>query len=282
MSALRRLASRTYVWIFGRPSTQAINDRLLHLVLKGRGYNNGPHPRDTGEERFVRLLGLTNPRFCIDIGANRGAYSALLLQHTNAEVLAFEPLPTTFEHLRKLSLTYPDRFSAENNGVGDSDSELELHYGEDTALASFSREVNEIDYVGSTNVNSVTVPVFSLDSYLAQHGRIKEVDFIKIDTEGFEYEVLQGARDTIAELRPKFIQIEFNWHQLVKSHTLYSIGRQFLHDYDLYQILPFGSVLARREIDVPDTNIFCFSNFVFIRRDLIADGTLQRQMGIEL
>ena len=53
----------------------------------------------------------------------------------------------------------------------------------------------------------------------------KIIDFIKIDTEGFEYEVLCGAQKTIKNYRPKFIQIEFNWHQLFTNNSLIDFSK---------------------------------------------------------
>ena len=48
----------------------------------------------------------------------------------------------------------------------------------------------------------------------------KGLDFIKIDTEGHELEVLKGARNLLKDLKPKFLQIEFNTHQLLKNVTI--------------------------------------------------------------
>ena len=49
----------------------------------------------------------------------------------------------------------------------------------------------------------------------------KKVDFLKIDVEGHEYEVVKGAKKFIEFNSPKFIQIEINWHQLFKNINLY-------------------------------------------------------------
>ena len=58
----------------------------------------------------------------------------------------------------------------------------------------------------------MTVPVITLDSYYTKNlkGIFESLDLLKIDTEGFEYEVLMGAQQTILELKPKFIQMEYN------------------------------------------------------------------------
>ncbi|MBU3749057.1 MAG: FkbM family methyltransferase [Mycobacterium sp.] len=276
LTQLRRLLTAAYVFVFCRPSAQKFNDLLLHLTMRGRGYNLGPHPEKTGEAKFIRRFALTNPMLCVDIGANQGTYSRLLLEHTGAHVIAFEPLPKSFESLKEIEDAFPGRFTPVNVGVGERDETLTLNYGEASTLASFSSAVSEIDFVGSANVSSVDVPVVSLDSYFARSAhQYREVDLLKIDTEGFEFEVLSGARHTISELRPKFIQIEFNWHQLFRGHSMRDLSH-LLPGYSLYQLLAHGTGLARRDWNTPEANFYSFSNFVFVRDDVVSSGIMNR------
>ena len=90
---------------------------------------------------------------------------------------------------------------------------------------------------------------------------------LKIDTEGYEYEVLLGARQTIENRKPKFIQIEYNWHQLFKGQSLYKLA-SLLPNYVTYQLLPHGSGLSKVDARRPEANIYHYSNFVFIRKDI--------------
>ena len=90
-----------------------------------------------------------------------------------------------------------------------------------------------------------------------------QVDLIKIDTEGFESEVLRGGGETIRRCRPKFVQLEFNWHQLFRNTSLNSFS-ELLPGYSVFQLLP-DAWIERDPID-PLSNIFHFSNFVFVRR----------------
>ena len=63
---------------------------------------------------------------------------------------------------------------------------------------------------------------------------LKRIDFIKIDTEGYELEVLKGAQNTIKKFKPNFIQLEFNWHQLYKKNTLLMF-QEILNNYHAYK-----------------------------------------------
>jgi len=232
------------------------------MCLRARGYNNFRNNKESGHTFFIeKILAPSNPRICIDIGANVGDYSLELLKKTRAKVLAFEPVPATFERLRENLAPYQNRIVIENKGVGSANGILLIHYNpEASAHASFSNEIKAIDYI--SNDFKSDVEVVTLDSYCASHG-MTDIDFIKIDTEGFESEVFQGAAETLKNIQPKFIEIEFNWHQLFKKTTLNYFSEQ-LPNYDVYQ-LTFDNWIQRDPKD-PLTNIYYFSNFIFVRK----------------
>lgn len=269
MKLFSRIIKYIYSFVFARPGMQFLNDKILQLAFFGRGYNNFSTYNLTGETKLIKLLSKFNPKYCIDIGANKGNFSKYLLENTNSEVIAFEPLPKAFAHLNNLENEYPNRFTAINKGVGEFSTMLDLNFGaEDSEFASFSKEVNKISYVGSNNIHSISVEVIRMDDYFIKHIENSiEIDLLKIDTEGFEFEVLKGALKLIERCKPKFIQIEFNWHQLFKDVSLYKISC-LLKNYDVYQLLPYGSGLVKRDVLSPEANIYHFSNFVFIRSDI--------------
>ena len=99
---LSRLVSGAYMALLARPSGQRINDVILHLALRARGYNNFQDARLSGEAHFLERVAACSPGVCLDVGANRGAYSAALLELTQARVIAFDLLPGAFETLARL------------------------------------------------------------------------------------------------------------------------------------------------------------------------------------
>ena len=249
---------------------QRVNNAVLHMALRARGYGTTGSIDDTGESSFISYLAREQVDLCVDVGANRGEYSEALLRTTCATVIAFEPHPQTYTELVALEKRHAGRLITVNQGVADVEGELELFWGTNSQLASFSKEVLNIGYVGACNVHRSNVPVTTLDAHFAgpaRHLNDREITLLKIDTEGFEYEVLQGARATLRERRPKFVQIELNHHQLFRGHTLYSISR-LLADYGVYQILPGRRGLQPVSADDPLVNIFGYANFVLIRPDV--------------
>jgi FkbM family methyltransferase len=248
---------------------QSLNRVIYHFSLRGLGYNNAGGVGHTGEEHFIKVLARFSPRLCIDVGANKGNYSRALLALTQSNVIAFEPLPKAFDNLSKLSLEYPGRICVVQKGIGNENRELDLHYGTgDSELASFSKEVNEIGYVGEENKNVIKVSVLTLDTFFTEQVTdSSEIDLLKIDTEGYEYEVLRGAAVTLQTRRPKFIQVEFNWHQLFKNQSMFTMSA-LLPDYVAYQLLPYGSGLKKVDVKSPLSNIYQFSIFLFVRTDI--------------
>jgi FkbM family methyltransferase len=242
---------------------EIVADWMLSSALNIKGYNNYQNFDISGEQSFFdNVLREINPKVCIDVGANVGDYTKALLTSTHALVIAFEPLDEPFETLINIKNEFKERLVIENKGVGAVNDTLDIYFNDEaTAHASFSKEVQSVPYLD--NKISKKIEVVSLDSYFADKLDYV-VDFIKIDTEGFEFEVLLGAKNIIQTHKPKAIQIEFNWHQLFRGQTLFSFS-QMLADYSPFQMLPKD--LIKRDPKDPYSNIYHFSNFVFIRND---------------
>ena len=136
-------------------------------------------------------------RVAVDIGANRGLYTYFLSGFC-MKVVSFEPQPWCFA---KIAAYAKPKITAHNVGLSSAPGSLDLYIPRDNhgaaldGLASFRH---------TTNSDILEVPVKRLDDYT-----LAEVDFIKIDVEGHEYEVLEGARETILQNRPVLlIEIE--------------------------------------------------------------------------
>ena len=244
--------------MFSRSYFMEANEELLYLAFKPRGYNNDC----SGESFFIKkVLSPSNPILCIDIGANIGIYTSELLEYTDSRVVSFEPLPSAFQKLSEATKEFKHRVTLENKGIGKDTGNLTIHFNPSALqIASFAEEVKKISFV--TNEQKVTCPVVSLDSYCQEKG-IAVIDLVKIDVEGFELEVFEGATNTFSKIKPRFIQMEFNWHQLFRNTSL-NVFAERLPEYDLYQLIPNG--WAKRDPRDPLTNIYWFSNFVFVRK----------------
>jgi FkbM family methyltransferase len=148
-------------------------------------------------EDMVFLLHLLRPGdlFC-DVGANAGVYTVLAGRGVGCNVVAMEPVPKTFDLL--MQNVYANGISnnveARNIGIGNGQSRL--HFT--SSLWSYNHVVETADS------GTVDVDVLSLDDALA--GRTPTA--IKIDVEGFEAQVVSGAKRTLAHPALKALVIE--------------------------------------------------------------------------
>ena len=123
----------------------------------------------------------------IDIGAYYGDSAIWWAKEFESNVVAFEPLPEAFKELTEnLTLNHvKDKVVAYNVALG-SGEKITGGKGKGTMFNYADKEQ--------------TLETKRLDDF-----KFKKVDIIKIDVEGFEYEVLQGAVDTIRRFHPKLI-----------------------------------------------------------------------------
>ena len=267
---LYKKISHIYIFIFGRKNMQSINNVFLSLTLNAKGYKNFGNFVQTGEKKFIQSIS-KDLTICIDIGANVGKYTNLLLSETNSEIISFEPLKEAYKELQKIEKEYPNRLRVFNYAIGEKNTNLELNFSDEKSeKATFSNDIDKLSFFDHEKNKKVMTDIVTLDSFLSDNSSLinmSNIDLIKIDTEGFELEVIKGAKETIKNKLPKYIQLEFNWHQLFKNHSMYKFS-QYLNNYELFQILPFGEKLIKVDPTRPETNIFHLSNFVYIRKDI--------------
>lgn len=242
-------------------------DNLLEILLHLQGYNNPQNGRFSGEHFFVTtVLPRLGVRHCLDVGAAQGQYSRLLLNALpQCRVAAFEPLPLNWPILEDLEQRHPQRFQLFPYALGAVAAEGSLHYeSARPQLATLCEGLEAIEYLANDQV--VSVPIRRLDDCWLPAADRPPIDFIKIDSEGWEAEILDGAAETLQQCRPLAIQLEFNRHHLFRGHTFLSLAR-CLPGYGVFQLLP--ERLVQRDPAAPLTNLFQFSNFAFIRDDQI-------------
>lgn len=156
-----------------------------------------PFP-DRNEILALRAMATQNTVF-LDVGANIGAYSVLLMDKVRS-VYAFEAHPYTAQ-LCKMNFLL--------NGSNES-YVIEGAVGKDKNSQYFSNLPKGSPVNAKTDdKNSIKVSGITLDSFFLQNNFSKEIEFIiKIDVEGFEYDVLYGAQELIKKQVVKGILLE--------------------------------------------------------------------------
>ena len=251
-------------FILGRKTLYNFNLNIIKLFFVFIGNNNFFSFKASGEELFLNKICNESPQLCIDVGANIGNYSKYILENSKSNIIAFEPSKKSYQKLDKLKTKYNSRLFTFNLGLGDKIKNLNLYYDRQNSLwANFNPEVNEIDYLRNNKLIE-KCKVSKLDKIYSSNKKIfkDKVKLLKIDTEGYEYEVLLGAINFIKKKKPKYIQIEYNWHHMFKNVNLYKFSK-LLKNYNVYKILPHSSGLLKIDAKRPENNYYNYSNYVF-------------------
>jgi len=142
-----------------------------------------------------------------DVGANVGTYTqALLRLAPGVEIHAFEPHPSTFTRLAERMAG--QKVTLRHQAISDHEAMLELY---DFALADGSTQASlsrEAVAIFDGDIVAHPVRATTIDAYMAETG-IAHLALLKIDTEGLDLKVLQGAQRAIRERRIARIQFEF-------------------------------------------------------------------------
>ena len=145
----------------------------------------------THDERYIitKLLRIIEPGdICWDIGANIGFYTCLLASQVGdtGAVVAFEPAARTCGYLHEnVSLNRFTNVTVVNKGVGDKVEQRHLYYSE-AGLAEGTASLKYTD----RRTTSERVTLDTIDNIFRE---LSAPDFVKIDVEGYQLEVLKGG-----------------------------------------------------------------------------------------
>ena len=160
--------------------------------------------------RYYVYHNIPRKRTMIDIGANIGIFARPSAEQFE-RVICFEPVTKIFEVLQKNLESYNN---VELYNLGISDRPQTVKFQMTTLKCGVSYQVNE--YTNDPQFENFECDLVTLDSY-----KFDQVDWIKVDVEGFEMAVLDGSKETIRCNRP-WLLLEDNNNQT--QH------REFLND----------------------------------------------------
>jgi FkbM family methyltransferase len=193
---------------------RAVAKRAVLRILESAGYR--VYHRDVlpfgidymlDIERLRKVWGIPVRTF-FDIGANIGQTSELALaSFRDAQVVAFEPDSATFSKLIQRIGRQP-RFAAYNIAVSKEGGTVPFFLYSSSTLNSL---IPNAQYPMRRGVipRETTVDCTTLDEFCSSHA-IQMIDVLKIDTEGCDLLVLQGAQRLLTDGRLRFIYVEFN------------------------------------------------------------------------
>lgn len=258
---MKKKIKNLFFKLFARKAFQPIFEGLHWLALRGMNYGAADSPVHSGEVFFLNFIkGRLGKNIVIfDVGANNGQYANLANKVFEgvADIYAFEPTKSSYKILLK-------RFKDKANiklfpfGMGNKPQNLEIFYNKEGSVqaSAFSQ--------GNKNLLSETVTISTVNIFCKERN-ISEIDLLKVDVEGFEFFVLQGANELLMNKKIRVIQFEFGSQHVYSKHFIKDF-KELLPDFYICRLLQNGFVEIKNNSRF---EIFQTSNYVAIRKDFV-------------
>lgn len=173
--------------------------------------------------------------------------------------------------MEQIKKEYNSRFTYFECALSNKNSFDLINFGENkSGLASLEKNINNIDYVFRENKKTIKIELKKLNNFL-NNDRFDNIDFIKIDTEGHEFKVIEGGLDFIKKNNVKIIHIEFNWHHLFTNNTIYQFS-EILDNYVVTQMNLIDGKLILKDKNHFFSNLFQLSNFIFVEKNFFEEN----------
>jgi len=199
-------------------------------ILKVNGYKINVMPNDPGISQELHTFKTHEPlstqlisrelkpgMTCLDIGSNIGYY--VLLENkivgNSGRVIAIEPSPYNFQCLEE-NLEFPENSGVEahNFAAGDINGKIRFFVNERSNGCQVLYEGRKIP---NRPGKVIEVPIKKIDNFVEENN-FKSIDFVRMDVEGYEYNIFQGMENTIKKFKP-IIQIEVHKSHMGKEKT---------------------------------------------------------------
>ncbi|MFW9881708.1 MAG: FkbM family methyltransferase [Candidatus Thorarchaeota archaeon] len=223
-----------------------------------------------GEIRFLKK-NLRDNNILLDVGAKKGEWTKYALEFKkNIYIHCFEPSKISFKLLEENN--FPENVICNNLGLSSKKEERELYSmskesgGNTLYLRSRFKGINGI----KSDLYKEIIKLDTLDNYCTQK-KISSINYLKIDVEGHEYEVLKGGKKMIENNHIDIIQFEYGGCYIDANVFLRDIFNLFEGlNYNFYKIYP-NYVKPVKSYN-PRYENFQYQNWLIIRKDFIFES----------
>lgn len=186
--------------------------------------------------KYIReRYGDTRPLVIFDVGAHKGLYAECLTEVFGqaAAIYCFEPSTKLFAALKEKFAGSPN-VEAHRLALSDERMQENLFQSDDLIPTMLP---DAFAVTGQKMVASETVESVRLDAF-CKLNEINKIHFLKIDVEGYEMKVLQGAGEMLKNI--DFIQFEFGQHCVASRTFFYDFFTLLSPFYKIYRVLGKG------------------------------------------
>lgn len=253
-----------FLFLFARTYFQTFFSILHKMALAGMNYGGGASVGSSGELYTLEYLRTHADKPVIfDAGANIGdfAQATLTVFGEGSRVYCFEPAKATYKKLLK-RVRDNDNITAVNSGLSSKAGNHTL-YENDKASGFASVYSRRLDHYNISLNKKETIKLETIDAF-CKTNKIKHIDLLKMDVEGHEFAVLQGAESMLSKRAITMIQFEFGGCN-IDSRTYFQDFFYLLHPkYRIYRLLQNGMhpIDQYRELD----EIFVNTNYLAVLR----------------
>lgn len=205
--------------------------QLLKNIARRFGYDIQRLPTDPLVRRQLDLLSSNGIDIIFDVGANVGQYGRRIRQWGyRGDLVSFEPLPDAYRQLTHIAQKDTDWRTA-NLALGNYDGETSIHISQN----SYSSSILDIlpahvaSAPDSVYVREAVVQIRRLDTIIDDYLRPEQRLFVKVDTQGFERQVLEGGLRALDRIYG--FQMELSLTPLYAGETLMQEMITLLKDY---------------------------------------------------
>jgi len=233
---LFRIASWEYFRLMNKTVDLIFDNDIKVIASCNDGAGRLLYYFDEYDKIILKLLDnyIKDDMVIVDIGSNIGFYTLFAAKRINTgKVIAFEPSPDTFKRLQNnILINNFKNIVANDYAVGKHEGIAELTMCEDSAKCY-------IEKLNTTSKNHMEkVKVISLDKYISIHS-IPKINYLKVDVEGYELDVLMGGIKLLRHNPPELIQLELYNEFLARNKCTVQNVIDFINplNYRCYKIV---------------------------------------------
>lgn len=222
------------------------------------------NPSSSSTAQLIQALKMYDINIVFDIGANEGQFAKEIRSHGySGKIVSFEPLSSARKKLLPFALQDAAWEVHPQSAIGDTNGEVQFHVAGNSVSSSVlpMLEAHSKAAVGSAYISSERVLIERLDSVAARYLTPDSRLFIKIDTQGFEWQVLDGACETLKRA--------IGLHCELSLVALYLGQRLWLDILDRLALDGFMLWAMQQGFTDPRTGQSLQANGIFIRKSIV-------------